>query len=206
MKPWQLAALVFSLVMSLLGLSGLAEGVVEWRCFIQEAGIFRTYLAFRDALIGLAPFRVPTALFDYLVIHSSFLATNRVISITTDRRWKAISAGRPEQPKSEGARPKWYRTINLLFAPVIFVLTLVIFRLMIRRIGDGRPLETAGPSLAFSERVQLHRDLREIEITVYWSIVLYLAFVVGFLFLATDVLYTIFGVAEIGGVPFNHVC
>ena len=56
-----------TILLAWLGLAGLSENIVEWQNWFQ-VGILTHWTALKDALLGLLPFHVPSALIDYCVI------------------------------------------------------------------------------------------------------------------------------------------
>ena len=53
---------------------------------------------------------------------------------------------------------------------------------------------------------QFVEELKRIEKAVYATIAMAILFVFAFFFVATDILYSVFGVDSLGGVPFSHQC
>ncbi|WP_425079709.1 hypothetical protein [Ruegeria denitrificans] len=60
-----------SLFLAILGLSGLADGLVEWREFFSY-GLLRHYLELRNFCLSLVPFHLPTWVGDYVTLGLAF--------------------------------------------------------------------------------------------------------------------------------------
>lgn len=70
-----LLSIPFGWFLALLSVCGLLDGMVTWRCFVDQFGVIPTYVAIRDWVIELPPFPVPSWVGDYLVFHSAIHTT-----------------------------------------------------------------------------------------------------------------------------------
>ncbi|MEQ1608675.1 MAG: hypothetical protein ABL956_06875 [Hyphomonadaceae bacterium] len=185
--------------LNFLSLSGLADSIVNWRCFLNIDVIVSTYHAFRHWIFGLVPFSVPESLQHYLIVTTSFGAMLNGYSLATNGTPYSIGYG-PKRP------PQSYLFLILFYLiPWIFLLwtgaTLVQRSALIKRFESLQDIEELGEEYKRSMR-KLSRDRR----TYFAIVVLYPLVCLAALFTFSDFAYKVFDAKEIAGVPFQRSC
>jgi len=75
-NPWFYLSVLLSFLLLLSGVSGIVDGLVEWKDRFKP--LVGLYVYLRAWLIGLLPFRLPVWIADYLVIGSGVLVAARM--------------------------------------------------------------------------------------------------------------------------------
>lgn len=74
---WFYATIVLSFLMTLSGLTGIVDGLVEWRDSIRP--MIELYTNTRNWLLALLPFRAPAYVADYLLVGAANVLSVRVL-------------------------------------------------------------------------------------------------------------------------------
>ncbi len=194
-----LAGFVAAGGLNLLSLSGIADAVVDWRCFLNIATIVATYEQLRAWLFGLLPLTIPDALQHYVLLTSTFGAMLNGYSLATTGAPYSISYAPKSQP----------------FAQIFFVLFYLIPWIFLIWSGTKifRQALLAAKYKGLAEFEELDDAYREttrrlsIERRTYIAVViLYPAFCLALLFLFSDFAYKVFDANEIAGIPFEQNC
>ena len=198
-KATWIASLAAASGLNLLSISGIADAVVEWRCFLDLRSLVGTYQHFRHLIFGFIPFHMPEWAQHYLIVIGSFGVMLNGYSMLTSGKPYSIGFG----PKSKPA-VYWFRILFYLFPYAFLVWT--AFDLLER----SKTLRQLKPTSGSAQIVEVYDKMRG-ELTrdrnTYLAIVImYPIFCLAFLFLFSDLGYKVFGFTEIAGVGFPSKC
>lgn len=185
--------------LNFLSLSGIADAVVDWRCFLNIDVIVSTYQQLRRWLFDTVPISVPEFLQHYFLITASFGAMLNGYSL--------VATGTPYSIGYGLKNPPWSYVFATLFyaVPWVFLIwtawTLVQRSTIIRQYGTLEEIEELEKDYRDSAQ-KLSRDRR----TYVTVVVLYPMVCLAALFMFSDFAYKVFGAQEIGGIPFERSC
>ncbi len=200
-KASWIAGLAAASGLNLLSISGIADAVVEWRCFLDLRTLVATYQNLRHVIFGFLPFHMPDFIQHYLIVIGSFGVMLNGYSMLTSGKPYSIGFG----PKSKPAI-YWFRILFYLFPYVFLVWTAFDLQERSRTINRLKP--TAGDADVDVVEVydRLKGELNKDRNTYLAIVIMYPVFCLAFLFLFSDVGYKVFGLSEIGGVRFPSTC
>lgn len=187
-------------LLNLLSLAGIADSVVEWRCFLQIDEIVATYQALKAFVFGLLPFRVPEWLRDYTIITGSFSLMLGFYGYLTEKRPVHVILA-----ESEGIQHPGFAVI-LYLLPWIVLLWLMIrhvaWRMHWHHIRDWIKHDPEATA-AFNE--QSEREARKARVLVR-TILGYPFACLALLFVFSDFAYTLLDTSRIAGISFREKC
>lgn len=187
-------------VLNLLSLAGLADSIVEWRCFLQLDSLVAVYQAFKAYLFGLLPFHVPEPLRDYAIVTASFSVMLGFYGYLTEK--KSVPAILAE---TEGLETAVFAVVLYVVPWVVllwFVLRHVLWELNANRIEAWVKDDPEATSALKDQRARETRKAR-----VLWGTVVgYPIACLALLFVFSDFAYTLFETSEIAGVSFRQEC
>ena len=187
-------------VLNLLSMAGLADSIVEWRCFLQLDQIIATYQALKAYLFSFLPIAVPHWVKDYVVITASFSVMLNLYGHLAEK--KSVPKILADTHGVEGFA---FRVFLYAF-PWIVLLLIAVHHVMWRtHFEKVKRLVGANPELGAeldSQRVAQNEKARILSRTVIGYPVVCLAL----LFLFSDFAYTLFHTSQIGGITFRQEC
>lgn len=198
-KASWIAGLTAASGLNLLSISGIADAVVEWRCFLDLRSLVATYQHFRHLIFGFVPFHMPEWTQHYLIVIGSFGVMLNGYSMLTSGKPYSIGFG----PKSKPA-VYWFRILFYLFPYVFLVWT--AFDLVERSRTINRLKPTQGDAQVIEVYDKLRGELNRDRNTYLAIVVMYPVFCLAFLFLFSDLGYKVFGLSEVAGVAFPSTC
>lgn len=187
-------------MLNLLSLAGLADSIVEWRCFLQLDQLIATYQAAKAWLFSLLPFHVPYWLKDYAVITASFsLMLNLYAQLAERKSIRRILEDRDGLQKAQF----WLVFFTVPWIVVIwFAVRQVLWRGAHQRVT--RILSADDTQQAALEAAKHNED--EKARILSRTLIGYPLVCVALLFLFSDFAYTLSGRGEIAGIQFRRQC
>jgi hypothetical protein len=186
--------------MNLLSVAGLADSIVEWRCFLQLDQIIATYQAIKSYIFSFVPFAVPEWLKNYAVITASFSIMLNLYGHLAEKKSIPRILADTEGLEGFAFRVLLYTIpwIVLGWFAVRHVVWLTQFEKLKRLLGVDPEL---GRKLDSERRVQ-NEKARILSRTVIGYPIVCLAL----LFIFSDFAYTLFDTSQIAGVRFRQHC
>ncbi|MFN3463346.1 MAG: hypothetical protein ACK4X1_04645 [Terricaulis sp.] len=194
-----LAGFAGASLLNLLSLAGLADSVVEWRCFLNIEQLVASYLAFKAFVFQLVPIRVPEVLKDYLIITASFSVMLEVYSRLAEK--KSIS-----RMLRTNDRHRVFFTIALFVVPWLVLVGLAVlqvrWRMSYKRARNILSADSSEQRRLEALKVREDEKAKILSLTVAG----YPLACVALLFVFSDFAYTLTGQGEIAGVAFAYEC
>lgn len=194
-----LAGFAGASLLNLLSLAGLADSVVEWRCFLALDQVIASYLALKALIFQFVPIRLPEVLKDYLIVTASFSVMLEVYSRLAEK--KSIS-----RMLRTNDRHRVFFTIALFVVPWLVLIGLAVmqvrWRMSYRR---ARNIMAADSSEQKRMDALKAREDEKAKILVL-TVVGYPLACLALLFVFSDFAYTLTGQTEIAGVAFAREC
>ncbi len=194
-----IAGFVAASGLNLLSVSGIADAVVDWRCFLDLDKIVATYQQLRALLFAWVPFSVPHFLQHYLLLTGSFGVMLNGYSLVTSGIPYSVSAGLRTK------RSSILFTIAFYLIPWVFLLWTAHVLGVQRRGLDGYAGIDENEAIA-AKLESLRQRVASNSKTFLAIVIIYPVACLGFLFLFSDMAYKVFGTKEIGGVAFTEEC
>jgi hypothetical protein len=194
-----IAGFVAASGLNLLSVSGIADAVVQWRCFLDMDSIVATYHQLRGLLFSWLPFHIPNFLQHYTLLTGSFGIMLNGYSLVTTGTPYSIGYG----PKTKPA--KYLFAVLFYIVPWIFLIwTAYVLheqsKLLSRYLGIDENEEMGAVFQKQAQRVSADRR------TYLVTVILYPLACLSFLFLFSDFAYKVFKTSEIAGIPFVRSC
>lgn len=105
---WFYLSLLLSVLLFITGLTGIVDGLVEWRESFSP--MISTYVIVRDQLASIIPLAIPTWIFDYFLVVSAFGIAERY----AQRAYPL--------PTEQSVLELFFTTILILLWPLLLVL------------------------------------------------------------------------------------
>lgn len=194
-----LAGFAGASLLNLLSLAGLADSVVEWRCFLDLDQVVASYLAFKAFVFQLVPIRIPESLKDYLIITASFSVMLEVYSRLAEK--KSIS-----RMLRTNDRHRAFFSIALFVVPWLVLVGLAVmqvrWRMSYKRASNILSADSSEQRRLEALKVREDEKAKILTLTV----VGYPLACIALLFVFSDFAYTLTGQSEIAGVAFGQEC
>ncbi len=194
-----IAGFVAASALNLLSVSGIADAIVDWRCFLNFDVVVATYQQLRTVVFSWLPFGIPAGVQHYLLLTGSFGVMLNGYSLVTSGAPYSVSTALQTRKSSLLFQAAFY------IVPWVF-LAWTAYVLHIQRTGlDGYIGIDENEEIA--ARLQDHRkSVASNRRTFFVIVLMYPIACLGFLFLFSDLAYKVFQAEEIGGVAFREEC
>jgi hypothetical protein len=187
-------------LMNLLSVAGLADSIVEWRCFLQIDQIIATYQALKAFLFALLPIRFPDWLKDYAVVTASFSVMLNLYGRLAEKKSVARILA-----DTEGLEGVAFRVF--LYTIPWLVLLWFAFRHMMWRTHFEKLKRLIGADPALGSELDSQRQVQNEKARILSRTVIgYPIICLALLFTFSDFAYTLFDTSQIGGITFRQEC